>query len=86
MFCIKFYIACLRAGLFIKVLLVPSKFCTILECFITNFVTLTIQVLVRKVYGDRGKRHRTRNWKLQQLNKEVEENMDTGNYDRLPGL
>ena len=42
-----------------------------------------IQVLVRKVYGDRAKRHKTRNWKLQQLNKEVEETMDTENYDRL---
>lgn len=37
---------------------------------------------MRKVYGDRSKRHKTRNWKLQQLNKEVEEEMDSDNYDR----
>lgn len=39
-------------------------------------------VLVRKVYGDGGKRHKTRNWKLQQLNKEIEEDMDTDDYDK----
>ena len=41
-----------------------------------------LKVLVRKVYGDKSKRHKSRNWKLQQLNKEVEEEMDTENYDR----
>ena len=45
-------------------------------------MTTLLKVLVRKVYGDRSKQHKTRNWKLQQLNKEVEENMDTESYDR----
>ena len=47
-------------------------------------VTMTTQlkVLVRKIYGDGSKRHKIRNWKLQQLNKEIEEDMDAENYDR----
>lgn len=44
--------------------------------------SILLKVLVRKVYGDKNKRHKSRNWKLQQLNKEVEEEMDTENYDR----
>lgn len=45
-------------------------------------MTTQLKVLVRKVYGDGGKRHKTRNWKLQQLNKEIEEDMDTDDYDK----
>ena len=30
------------------------------------------QVLVKKSYGNRSKRHRQRNWHLQQLDREVE--------------
>ena len=39
-------------------------------------------MLVRKVYGDRNRRHKSRNWKLQQLNKEIEEDMSVENYDK----
>lgn len=41
-----------------------------------------VQVLVRKVYGDRNRRHKSRNWKLQQLNKEIEEDMSIESYDK----
>ena len=34
------------------------------------------------MYGDKSKRHKSRNWKLQQLNKEIEEEMATEDYDR----
>ena len=40
-------------------------------------------MLVRKVYGDRNRRHKSRNWKLQQLNKEIEEDMNIESYDKL---
>jgi len=39
-------------------------------------------VLVRKVYGDHNRRHKSRNWKLQQLNKEIEEDMNVESYDK----
>ena len=39
-------------------------------------------MLVRKVYGDRNRRHKSRNWKLQQLNKEIEEDMSIESYDK----
>ena len=31
-----------------------------------------MQVLVKKSYGDKRKRHRLRNWQLQQLDREME--------------
>ena len=39
-------------------------------------------MLVRKVYGDHNRRHKSRNWKLQQLNKEIEEDMSVESYDK----
>lgn len=43
---------------------------------------MLFKVLVRKVYGERSRRHKSRNWKLQQLNKEAEEDMDVDRYDK----
>lgn len=39
-------------------------------------------MLVKKSYGDKLKRHRLRNWKLQELDKEMEVLPTTTNYER----
>lgn len=36
--------------------------------------------MVKKSYGDQQKRHKLRNWKLQQLDKEIDPNK--GNHER----
>ena len=42
------------------------------------------QVLVKKSFGDKRKRHRQRNWRLQQMDKEMDVAMETSQeaYDR----
>ena len=36
-----------------------------------------MQVLVKKSYGDKRRRHKQRNWQLQQLDKEMDVSMET---------
>lgn len=38
----------------------------------THFLLLLLQILVKKSYGDKQRRHKLRNWKLQELDKEME--------------
>lgn len=40
-------------------------------------------VLVKKSYGDKRKRHKLRNWRLQQLDKEMDVSMTTADDERL---
>ena len=37
---------------------------------------------MKKSYGDKRKRHRQRNWRLQQLDKEMGASVDQSAYDR----
>ena len=41
-----------------------------------------VQILVKKSYGDKKKRHRKRNWKLKGLEKDVT-GIDQGSLNRL---
>ena len=41
-----------------------------------------LQVIVKKCYGDRRKRLKKRNWHLQQLDKELVEEVDSEEYER----
>ena len=41
-----------------------------------------LQVLVKKAYGDRLRRHRKRKWELQSLPKEMEDKMEEGEEER----
>ena len=40
------------------------------------------QVLIKKSYGDRLKRHRKRKWQLQSLPKETEDKMEEGEEEK----
>ncbi len=43
---------------------------------------ILFQILVKKSYGDKQKRHKLRNWTLQHLNKEVEGVQSQTSYNR----
>ncbi len=44
----------------------------VLVCVLCSRRVLLVQILVKKSYGDKKKRHRLRNWRLQQIDREME--------------